>query len=433
MSKLMNSDVFGISPDISPHSYVDRGDLDDEISRHLRRKKCHIALRGESKCGKSWLRKKTIPDGLVVQCRLKTTTIDIYTDILSQLGIKLIVEEGEKGSIKGKVESTGTFGFELLTKLSVKFGFETSEETHVSGKKAGHDVNDLRFIAELIRESGKTVVIEDFHYLSLDERRSLSFDLKALWDYQCFFVIIGVWTKLNLLIYLNPDLSGRITEIPVHWTYTELKKVIVNGSRALNIEISPAIVNKLVSDCYNNVGLLQEMTLLYTDEERLFEQQETKKYLDDTEAFTSAAMKYAEQLATRYRKFADDVSSGIRKRKDATGIYAHAMAVIIDSSDGDLMEGLHLDSIFEIAHKRQSRIQKQNLRVILQKLEEIQVDSEGRGLVVSFNEATDEISVIDRTLFFYRKYVTIAWPWEQLILECEEPQKSVIIVPPNVK
>lgn len=45
---LLCSDVFGVSPNVSSYSYVDRGDLDEEISRQLKRK-THIALRGEVK------------------------------------------------------------------------------------------------------------------------------------------------------------------------------------------------------------------------------------------------------------------------------------------------------------------------------------------------------------------------------------------------
>jgi hypothetical protein len=49
------SDVFGVSNEILPDSYVDRGQLDERIQLLLKRS-THIALRGESKCGKSWLR-----------------------------------------------------------------------------------------------------------------------------------------------------------------------------------------------------------------------------------------------------------------------------------------------------------------------------------------------------------------------------------------
>ena len=43
----------------------------------------------------------------------------------------------------------------------------------------------------------------------------------------------------------------------------------------------------------------------------------------------------------------------------------------------------------------------------------------GRGLVLAFNKGTDEVSAIDRTILFYRKYFSAKWPWEDLISELE--------------
>ena len=50
-------------------------------------------------------------------------------------------------------------------------------------------------------------LIEDFHYLDLETRAKLAFDLKTFWDYNCKVIIIGVWTQTNLLTYMNPDLT----------------------------------------------------------------------------------------------------------------------------------------------------------------------------------------------------------------------------------
>jgi hypothetical protein len=61
-------EVFGVSNTVLPDSYVDRGELDEELRRHLSRTE-HIALRGASKCGKSWLRQTVLPEALTVQCR----------------------------------------------------------------------------------------------------------------------------------------------------------------------------------------------------------------------------------------------------------------------------------------------------------------------------------------------------------------------------
>src|SRR4051794_18320634 len=90
-SKKKTHEVFGISNNILPDSYVDRGSLDSQIQKLLARP-IHIALRGESKCGKSWIRQQNLPDAIVVQCRLKKSVTDIYVDALSQLQIKLELE-----------------------------------------------------------------------------------------------------------------------------------------------------------------------------------------------------------------------------------------------------------------------------------------------------------------------------------------------------
>ena len=130
-------------------------------------------------------------------------------------------------------------------------------------------------------------------------------------------------------------------------------------------------------------------------------------------------MEYADQLNALYQQFAKRVSGGIRIRKDSTGIYAHAMAVILSAPDELLMKGLHLDTIFEAAHRRQGRVQKGNLRKVLDKFEELQVDEDGRGLVLSYNEASEEVTVVDRQLLLYRRYATVKWPWEEMIAEAD--------------
>lgn len=135
-------------------------------------------------------------------------------------------------------------------------------------------------------------------------------------------------------------------------------------------------------------------------------------------------MAYAEQLNPLYQQFANRVSKGIRNRDNSTGIYAHAMAVILEADDQALMTGLTLDSIYDVANSRQNRIQKGNLRKVLEKFEDLQVDGDGRGLVLSYNDATTEISVVDRQLLLYRRYATVKWPWEDMIKEADATGKG---------
>jgi len=418
--------VFGISNKVLPDSYIDRGALDQEIQKLLQRP-THIALRGESKCGKSWLRQKNISDGLTIQCRLDRGVQDLYIDALSQLGIKLTLENTTTGKISGHVKAEATLGEGLIAKVlgasvAAKADVEGERGTESKHETVGHNVSDLRFVADLIKASGRRLIIEDFHYLTVDERKKFAFDLKALWDYGVFVVIIGVWSQSNMLIFLNPDLTGRIEEVSIYWSDDDLGKVLEKGGHALNIEFSADFRARAIKDCYNNVGILQSLTLKALDFLSVTETCANKTIIDHEEALQTAALQYAEQLNPLYQQFAKRVSSGIRIRKDSTGIYAYAMAVILDAQDYLLLRGIGIDYIFENANAREPRIQKGNLRTVLEKFEQLQIDEQGRGLVISYNEATSEITVVDRQLLLYRRYLTVKWPWEDIIAEAKQTQ-----------
>lgn len=412
-------EVFGMSNEILPDSYVDRGALDGELRRLLTRK-VHVAIRGPSKCGKSWLRQKVIPNALVVQCRLGSTNIDIYTSALSQLGVQLLVESSSKFGIKGTVEGQFAAGNDLIGKVSGKLGLDAAGELAAKNVPIGRNINDLRFIAQLIIESGRHLIIEDVHYLSLEQREILSFDLKALWDFGCFVTIVGVWGDANMFVRLNGELSGRLEELTLEWGPDDLRSIISNGSAALGIEFSREIQNKAIIDAFGNSGLLQRLILRTLDEAKIYERQSPTVLLDNSSCYEGAAMFVADQLNGVYIKFGERVATGIRTRQDATGIYAHAMAAIIAAEDSMHMTGIHVDHIFSVSNARQPRIQKSNLKAVLSKIDSLQVDKDGRGLVVTYDADEECVLNVDRQLLFYRKYLTVSWPWEELISDSEK-------------
>jgi len=412
-------EVFGISPEVREASYVDRGELDSKLQRSLRRTK-HIAIRGPSKSGKSWLRQKVVDNPIVVQCRLHKSFSDIYVDALSQLGIKLTLSESKSGSVKGSVSASGDAGAALLGKIGIKVQAESTTDRGRSEKPVGQDIDDLRYIADIFKASGRRLIIEDFHYMSAHDRRSFSFDLKALWDYGVFVIIVGVWSETNLLLHLNPDLTGRVDEISVAWSPRDLKEVLNKGESELHLDIDDSVKNRLVELAYTNAGVLQQLTLLTLDDAGIEAKTFRTQKLNSLDHVDSAAMEYADQLNPVYQQFSKQVSGGIRSRRNATGIYAYAMATIIDASDYELINGLSARRIFEVAHARQDRIQFGNLKAILEKIPELQVDEEGRGLILTYNSATEEVSIVDRQLLLYRRFATVKWPWEDIIAEADE-------------
>lgn len=417
-------EVFGMSNVVLPDSYVDRGHLDAQLGRLLERR-VHVAIRGASKSGKSWLRQKLIPDAITVQCRLGFSILDVYRDALSQLGIQLKVEETSKGGFKGRVEATGSIGTDLLGKLGAKADIEAAKETSGKTVPVGQDVNDLRFIAQILIESGRRLVLEDMHYMTPEAREALAYDLKALWDYGCFVVVVGVWGEANMLIHLNPDLSGRVEELTIDWQPDDLRKIMEQGGKALGVSFVRELQNRIIQDAFGNAGLLQRLVLRTLEDAGIEEEMRPEIAFNNVGAYEAAAMAVADQLNGVYLRFSERVASGIRTRNDATGIYAHAMAVIItESSDAEHMTGISVDDIYQKAHKRQPRIQKGNLKSVLRKIDGLQCDDTGRGLVVTYEMNDEKVLNVDRQLLFYRKYVTVKWPWEDLIRESDDMAKQ---------
>ncbi|ASC66543.1 Uncharacterised protein [Achromobacter denitrificans] len=420
-------EVFGIQAEVREYSYIDRGDLDLEFLKLIERQHTHIAIRGASKAGKSWLRQRVLHDPIIVQCRLQYTTLDIYRDALAKLDISIEGERTRTLGVNGRLSASGEAGFKLLAKVTGEIETEGGYEAGKTTKVVGKDLHDLDFIAEIIRSSGRILVIEDFHYLTTEEQKKFAFDLKTLWDYKTYVVVVGVWISENMLITLNPDLSDRIEEISVTWQEHELKAVLSKGAKNLGLELSEPMTSELARISYGSVGLVQKLALRTIADELDIPDGSKRSdplRLDFPNAVKDAAMHVSEQLNQLYQAFAKRVCEGIRNRPNSTGIYAHAMAAIMSATDEQLSQGLSARVIYAAAHARQPRIQMGNLKAVLSRFPELQVDSDGRGLVLAYDPQDEKITVVDRQLLLYRQFATVRWPWEDLIDEVSQHQHA---------
>lgn len=415
------NEVFGVSPKIKTYSYYDRKNLDGKLTRLLRRD-THIAIKGPSKCGKSWLRQRCLDNVIIVQCRIGMTIEDIYRQALSAIGIDFDVQRSSETSVSAELSGGGECKIPLIANAQANVS-GTIAHNRGSGMPLDFStsIQNLEFVTQSIIQSGKRLVVEDFHYLDLATRERLAFDLKTFWDYGCFIIIIGVWTQTNLLTSMNPDLTGRIEEISVSWSNEELEQVIKLGCAALNINIDGTIASDMIGDSFGNVGILQSLLLkLVEDEAGIEETRKVNALIAEPTLYVNAAKEYANQLDGRYQQFAQILSAGIRQRKKSTGIYALAMEAIVKASDRQLMYGFSRNDIFTITNRKEPRVQKGNLKTVLGKLTELQKPETGRNLIITYDESTDSIFAVDLQLLFYRKHHTMRWPWEEMAEEARQ-------------
>lgn len=99
--------------------------------------------------------------------------IDIYREALGELGIRLEVTSTHESSLTGLVEASAEVGTQLIARIKGLWGLSNTASDSTTTAPVSQDVHDLSFIAALIRESGRRLVIEEFHYLSHEERRDL--------------------------------------------------------------------------------------------------------------------------------------------------------------------------------------------------------------------------------------------------------------------
>lgn len=415
---LLLKDVFGISTNIPLYTYVDRSGLDDRL-RYLLSTDRHIVIHGASKQGKTILRKKVLSDdeAIVIQCSTTTTLFDVYADILRKLGVNSSLQIRQTSSTSE--EKSAQLGSELsspMAKINSNVTTSTTAENdiEVNGDVSGTDAGNLGYVAENIRKSNKRIVVEDFHYLSEKDQRNLAFDLKALWDYKVFMIIVGVWAEQNLLTYYNGDLSGRIEEIDVQWQNNELAQVVNKGEQVLKIKFSDDLRQAILDDANQNVGLLQRILEKYCYYAGITQTQTIIQELTRFEPLEKSRSGICEEEEVRYRQFNDAVQRGFRGYEDSElKVYKHILRVFCESTDQEIKAGLHRDTLLIKTQQYESRIRLSDLSAALNKINQLQADRRISPLVVSYNTASSsqKLQLIDREFLFYRKYGNPQWSW----------------------
>jgi len=230
--------VYGISRDV-PLNYVTREEVDNKLVDNLTREK-HLVIYGSSKQGKTCLRKHCLQEGdyITVQCSNKWAVEDLHSTILKRAGFKIAVSE--KRNIAGKNKIIASAGAAFMgVGLKTQGELEQSYKTENITKDLELDPSDVNDIIAALKSGGfdRYIVLEDFHYLTVETQRDFAVALKAFHEGSKFcFLIIGVWLEENRLAVYNGDLTGRVVSVNAdRWTDHELTQVIDRGAFLLNV------------------------------------------------------------------------------------------------------------------------------------------------------------------------------------------------------
>lgn len=277
----------------------------------------------------------------------------------------------------------------------------------------GQDANDLSFVATSILESRKKVILEDFHYVTEEDKKGIAEDLKTLLEYGVSLIIVGTWNEQFMLVGYNGDLNGRFDEIDLIWQDDELRKIVGLGQKALNIEFSQEIIDQVIKDVNGNVGLLQRILEQLCVEEGCYETKEHLTLIQDLNKLDAARKNICRQEAGRYRLFGWSVPDGFPNSNNAMkNVYMRIIQACIIADESELLAGISFSGLVQIISGIDGKVRKDSVRDALLRIDRLQAEKSINPIIATFNPVTGILHLADRELLFYRKHGGPKWPWE---------------------
>lgn len=415
--KLKLQEVFGIATRVNAASYVDRGGLDERL-RYLLGTDRHIAIHGDSKQGKSWLRSHVLDrtSTIVVQCQVESTPELLFQQALGLLGIHAELTTTKTNTLQGSLDLSGNVELgKILAKArgEVSAGGELERATARELKPVGQTSAELSWVARILEASERRLVLEDFHYLSEEQRTRFAFMLKALGDYGVYVLVVGVWPDDHLLTYYNGDLDGRVEDLRLEWSTDELDEVLQRGGHALNIEFADDLRRELIADGFGNVGLVQRLAEHVCLAEGILETGK-KRNIGVGASLTEARSDVADDMHQRYRAFADNFVRGMKRMSEGLEVYKHLLREFTKAKPDELQGGLDSKELLgRITASGGEAIRQSDLTQALDRVDRLQVKIGVRPPVLSYNRRSRRLFLADRSFLFYREHGTPVWPWNE--------------------
>jgi len=402
-------DVFGISRDL-PLNYVARNGIDDFFVNSLNREK-HIVVFGSSKQGKTSLRKKCLrpDDYIVIHCSNKWSLEDINTNILKRAGFE--ITQSTKKTSTGKNKIVATLKSLLLPGLTTGVNAEienttSTEKTTVELELDVEDVNDI-ISALKAMNFNKIILLEDYHYLTIEVQRDFAIALKAFHENSKFcFIIIGVWLDENRLIIHNGDLTGRVISVNAdEWSNDELLEVIEEGEKLLNISFTNKFKADLIEYCFESVYIVQEACYVVCESNGILETQGQLVEVGSNIDVSLLVKQIVDQQSGRYNSFINNFADGFQ----STVLEMHKWILypILTSDITTIEKGFKYSDIrkeIQKKHPRGAELNPGNLTQSLKSTASLQISKGIQPIILDYDETNLRLNIVDKGFLIWLSF-----------------------------
>lgn len=403
------TDVYGITREL-PMNYVTRSAVDDELVAALSRDQ-HLVIYGSSKQGKTSVRKYHLRPNeyIVVTCSNRWTLGTLHSAILKQAGYTVTQSETKTATGTNKISASASIAAKLLGKGvegSLEAGHERSKATEKVETRLELDPFDVNDIITALTEIDFRgwIVLEDFHYLPEETQKDFAVALKAFHETSSLtFIIVGVWLQENRIVQFNGDLSGRVSTINADvWHEEELREAIRVGEQHLNVEFSDGFVSSLVSSCFDNIYVVQEVCLQACLKAGVTHRGDRVIQIDEPRDAGLLIAEVVDKQSARFGDFLTNFATGFGQT--SLEMYRYLLVPVITSQASELEGGLHYRTIrrrLARVHPQGANLNAGNVTQALKGVARLQVQQGVKPLVLDYDQSLKRLNVVDRSFLLW--------------------------------
>jgi len=405
------SEVFGVSNKLVK-SYVERTKVDSKIKMSIKSDR-QIIVYGASKQGKTALVSKYInyDDSIVVRLTPGTDMADIYHSILRQAGIALITSytEGTGSSTKAEVKAKIKAAIALFGSGEVEGlgGASSSRDKKTHYQEIPFNLELAQDICELLKKIKfrRFIILENFHYLSEEQQKKFSYDLRTFQETGIRFVVLGVWREKDRMSQYNGDLLDRIEEIAVEpWSDEDFKKIAITGSEYLNITFSNDMIEKTIASSFGSVGVYQELLKEICIEAGVYDDSLGPVTIDNRSFLERAIKTKTAAYSGRHQRALESIASGLGP---TTTMLPYYLVKVLLSNGYDFVNGgmsreVLEQKIIEI-HPSKDEVKTFTITALLNSLAELQHKKNINPPILGYDSNIRLVQVVDSTFNFFMK------------------------------
>lgn len=237
---------------------IDKG---ERLRQDLSAGPCVVSLSGPSKSGKTVFIEKTLGrDNLIKVNGAGVKSAEaLWLKVFAVIGTPIkVVETTEKNNTSG-------FGAKAEGSIPLLAKGEVSAVGTWGSKKTAAAETAFDYVALLVKDLGNTeyiVFVDDFHYIDADVQQEIAEQIKEGIEGGVQFVCASVPYRSDDVLLANADLRGRAYKVDFeYWIHADLAKIGQVGFAAMNLKVSPAIIDALASEAAGSPQLMQTLCL----------------------------------------------------------------------------------------------------------------------------------------------------------------------------